>query len=131
MNQKKDQSEKVRNAGISLEPKLIERVKVYARKTGFGTISNLSRFLLMRELQTRTIELWVAMINFEHVPPSFKRKPEEALKDWNGTPPETGSHAIGKRRGDGTFAFKKGKKAAATPSSSASEPASEPPPSRV
>ena len=50
MNPKKPNSRKSKSAGISLEPDLIKRAKDFAEKNGFGSLSNLVRFLLTQEL---------------------------------------------------------------------------------
>lgn len=50
MNPKKPKSRKSKSAGISLEPDLIKRAKDFAEKNGFGSLSNLVRFLLTQEL---------------------------------------------------------------------------------
>lgn len=50
MNPKKPKSRKSKSAGISLEPDLIKRAKDFAKKNGFGSLSNLVRFLLTQEL---------------------------------------------------------------------------------
>ena len=50
MNPKKPKSRKSKSAGISLEPDLIKRAKDFSEKNGFGSLSNLVRFLLTQEL---------------------------------------------------------------------------------
>ena len=50
MNPKKPISRKSKSAGISLEPDVIKRSKVFAEKNGFGSLSNWVRFLLTQEL---------------------------------------------------------------------------------
>jgi hypothetical protein len=50
MNPKLDPKQKSKSSGISLEPDLIKRGKVFAEKNGFGSLSNLTRFLLTQEL---------------------------------------------------------------------------------
>ena len=50
MSLKKPANRKSRNSGISLEPDVIKRSKVFAEKNGFGSLSNWVRFLLTQEL---------------------------------------------------------------------------------
>lgn len=51
VSRRKKEEEKARNAGISLEPELIQRAKEYAAKTSFKTISNMARYLIEQELK--------------------------------------------------------------------------------
>jgi hypothetical protein len=50
MNPKKDPKDKSKSSGISLEPELINRAKLFAKNNGFGSLSNFARFLITQEL---------------------------------------------------------------------------------
>jgi len=50
MNPKKDPKQKAKSSGISLEPELINRAKIFAKNNGFGSLSNFARFLITQEL---------------------------------------------------------------------------------
>ena len=51
MNPKKPAAKKAKSAGISLELDLIKRGKDFAKANGFGSLSNLVRFLITQELK--------------------------------------------------------------------------------
>lgn len=88
MNPRKAKDEKVKNAGISLEPKLIQRAKAYAKKIELGTISTLVRLLLLRELQVQEIAQWMEQgkrgpsIGF--TPPPKPKKSKENPEENSG-----------------------------------------------
>jgi hypothetical protein len=51
MNPKKEEGERARNAGISLEPEIKEKATAFAKASGFKSLSALAHKLLLDALQ--------------------------------------------------------------------------------
>ena len=68
MNPKKPAAKKAKSAGISLELDLIKRGKDFAKANGFGSLSNLVRFLITQELKKNEGETSYILREDESVP---------------------------------------------------------------